>query len=119
MTPNTLCELIYNHLPYGGVTISKAGKVLTEGIAVAPSKTTEYKFPYLSESYVKARIETWVWLRDKNLDIGLWVDQNDIIYLDQIKVYHSYDLTEAVQVALNANQEAIQLLNPNITLRIG
>ena len=115
-----LYNVLSRHLKYGGVTISPEGEVLTEGIAVALNKTSEHKVPYKSQEYVKGYIYRWLEQISGNHALGFWIDErdNNTVYLDEVRVFPTYDLQAAVRHAINNDQLAVQLLNPNVTLRI-
>lgn len=116
----TLSKLLMQHMKYGGVTLSPEGEVLSEGIAVALSKFTEHKVPYKSKEYVKGYIYRWLETISGKNALGFWVDtkDNDTVYLDEVRVFKDTELKEAVRWAIKHNQLAVQLLHPNVTLRI-
>ena len=121
MTHNQkLAKLFSEHFKYGGVTISPEGEVLSEGIAVALSKHSEHKVPYKSTEYVKGYIYRWLETISGKNALGFWIDEsdNDTVYLDEVRVFPDYAIKEAVLWAIQHNQLAVQLLHPNVTLRI-
>jgi len=119
-TTQKLCNALSKHLKYGGVTMSPEGEIITSGIAVALSKHSEHIVPYKSNEYVKGYIYRWLETISGKNALGFWVDSqdNDTVYLDEVRVFPDYDLKEAVLWAIQHNQLAIQLLDPNVTLRI-
>lgn len=118
MNPQKLSKLLTEHLQFGGVTLSPEGKVVTEGIAVACNPQTEHTFQYTDAFRAKLEIMKWVWSLKEHTHLGLWIDDTDKVYLDQIEVYHQTQIAKAILKALEKDQLAVQLLNPNITLWI-
>ena len=115
-----LAKLFAEHLKYGGLTLSPEGEVITDGIAVALNKYSEHKVPYKSYDYVLLYIEQWLETRTGKNCLGFWVDadDDDTVYLDEVKIFKDTELKKAVYWALDNNQIAVQLLHPNVTLRI-
>ena len=117
MTPLKLSKLLLEHLQFGGVTLSTRGKVITEGIVVAQYPDTEQIIRWRPD--IEQLLLTWVWSLKKKSALGLWVDHDHKIYLDQVKIFPQHQIKEAVELGLANKQKAIQLLNPNTTLRLG
>ncbi len=115
-----LCKTFLAHFTYGGVTLSPEGEVLTSGIVVALNRHSEHIVPYGTKEYMKGYIWRWLEKLEGNNALGFWVDDEDDrkVYLDEVKVFPKYDIENAVMHAIQHDQIAVQLLNPNVTLRI-
>ena len=117
MNNGKIARLLRDNIPYGGVTLSKDGKVLTTGIAVALNATSEYKFKRQHSRWTEIKILQWlIHLPKGKYGYGMWVDNNDMVYLDRIKVFKNSDLSGAISHANTHNQMAVQFLDQNITL---
>ena len=120
MKIDKVTEALIHGIPTGGATIDQGGRPIVQGIAVGIQPDTCYTCLYKSNRYAHEEITGW--LKRIKVEpgacIGIWIDSNGNIVLDIVRVLSTRRFKEAVKLALANKQEAIQLLDPCVTLTL-